>query len=252
MRVVRLSKKFNFGRITLSLLFTLAALVSASACGVGQAGFSGQIGDQGFAPNGTVFAFSDALKPAPDLSGRDKVRLNVLLTYAAFDPGQDLQFKSAADLADLQHSIEISDWLSLSWKNRDKLGSDTRFTDVLLAADSDGHYSESDDTADARSDDFSARFALARQPLQPGASYADYKPFASRALVTVDLKKAQLDPGGLLQGTLTINIERGADDPAEAKTGSLSGEFTAAIIGERVAEKNCSTLDLYHIMQVPR
>lgn len=251
MPVVRWIKKPVL-RHLIFLWSVLMSLLLVSACGVGQAGFSGEVNGQNFAPNGTVFAFSDALKPAPDLSGRDKVRLNVLLSYAAFDPGQDLQFQSGADLADLQHSIEISDWLSLSWKNREKLGSDTRFSDVLLAADSDGHYSESDDTADARSDDFRARFALARQVLQAGSSYADYVPFASRALVTVDLKQAQLDPGGLLQGSLTISIERGADDPAEAKTGSFTGKFSAAIIGERIAEKNCSTLDLYHTMQVPR
>lgn len=237
------------GVLRVALIFVAFGV---GACGVGNAGFSGQIGEQGFAPTGTVFAFSDALKPAPDLSGRDDVRLNVVLTYAAFDPSQDLQFKSGAELADLQHSIEISDWLSLSWKDRDKLGADTRFTDVLLAADSDGRFSESDDTAEARSDGFSARFGLARSPLNPGASYADYQPFASRALVTVDLQEAQLDPGGVLSGEMTIKIERSGDDPAEAKTGEIKGQFSAQVIAERVAEKNCATLDLYKLMQVPR
>ncbi len=242
-------------RLQLRLVTSLAAAsmwLLFSACGVGQAAFSGQVGGQGFSPDGTVFSFSDALKPAPDLSGRDKVRLNILLSYAAFDPAQDQQFHSASELVDLQHSIEISDWLSLSWKNRDKLGTETRFTDVLLAADQDGHYSESDDTADARSDDFSARFSLARQALQAGASYADYKPFASRAVVTVDLAQAQLDPGGLIQGHVTISIERGADDPANASTGAFTGDFSAQVIAERIAEKNCETLDLYKLMQVSR
>ncbi|MFH1812018.1 MAG: hypothetical protein ABIJ09_24985 [Pseudomonadota bacterium] len=228
------------------------ALVVATGCGVGSASFSGDIGDRSFAPVGTVFAFVDALEPAPELKGRDKRRVILAMTFAAFDPSVDQEQLSATELADLAHAIEIHDWLSLRWEDQREVQGGAQYDDVLLAGDQDGRYTDADTTADGRSEGFDARFGLAREALAPGASYTDYKPFATRSRVGVHLESVDLEQAMEIQGSLTIQVERAESDPADARVGTVEGSFVARVIGERVAEKNFETLQLYKLLEVQR
>ena len=234
--------------------FTLCipALLVATGCGVGSASFTGSVGERSFAPVGTVFTFVDALEPAPELKGRDKRRVVLAMTFAAFDPALDQEQLAATELADLTHAIDINDWLSLRWEDQRELQAGAAYDDVLLAGEQDGRYADSDATAEGRSQGFSARFALAREALQPGASYTDYKPFATRARVTVHVESLDLEVDREVAGTLAIKVERVDSDPADARVGAVEGEFRARVIGERIAEKNFETLQLYNLLEVQR
>lgn len=46
--------------------------------------------------------------------------------------------------------------------------------------------------------------------------------------------------GETLSGTLVIRIERADDDRQDAKTGEITVEFDASVIGEAIAECNSS------------
>jgi hypothetical protein len=200
---------------------------------------------------GTVFGFADALEPEPELKGRENPRVILALTRASFDPGQDQEQLSGAEIADLRHAIEIDDWMSLWWERREDVVEGASFTASLLAGERDGRYSEDDATANQDSG-FRPRFGLARQGLAAGASYSDYRPFAARATVTVRLEEVNLDSGGQVRGRVTLQVERVEGDPANARSGTIEGDFSAAVIGERVAEKNFETLDLYTLLEVSR
>ena len=237
-------------RIFTGIPAALLVLTWLGACGVGSGSFSGDIGGRAFHPEGTVFGFVDALEGAPELKGRDHPRVIAALSWVAFDPAYDLEHSSGTEIADLTHAIEVNDWLSLRWDDRDDVSSGASFTDTLLVGRIDGHYDDSDSTAEGRSDGFAARFGLARETLEPGASYSDYRPFGTRAVVTAHVEEVDLEPGGQLKGKVTIKVERIQSDPADARTGTVEGEFAATMVGERIAEKNFETLDLYELLEV--
>ncbi|MBN2360588.1 MAG: hypothetical protein JXR83_14120 [Deltaproteobacteria bacterium] len=230
----------------------LAAVAVTAGCGFGEVAFSGDFGGRPFRPDGTAFGFVDALERVPELKPRDRQRAIAVATFAAFDPTVDQEQLPGNDLVDLRHAIAVSDWFSFWWRDRQQVVAGSSFTDVVLIGDSDGRYEDSDSTATGRSDGFQARFAVAREELGAGASYADYRPFGTRAVVTVHLTEASLDVGGRLRGSATFRIERLDSDPADAATGSVGGEFSAPIVGERIAEKNFETLDLYNQLEVSR
>lgn len=239
-------------RIYAQLGLSLAVMALLVGCGFGNASFSGDFSERAFHPEGTTFGYVDSLEAAPELRGREHPRVVAALTFAAFDPAVDQERLSGREINDLKHAIEISDWVSLWWKQRDQVSQGSQYTDVLLVGGQDGRYDDSDSTASGRSDDFRARFGIAREPLAPGASYSDFRPFGTRAVVTVHLSEVDLGDGGRLAGKLTLKIERVDSDPANARTGTVEGEFSAPLLGERIAEKNMETLGLYGLLEVRR
>lgn len=230
----------------------LGASLLTLGCGYGNGSFTGDIGGREFRPVGSIFGFVDALEPAPELKGRSQPRVVVALTYVAFDPSVDQEHLSGTELADLAHAIEINDWASLWWQDRDKVTKGSSFTDTLVMGSTDGRYDDSDATTEEGDQAFQARFGVARETLEPSSNYSSYQPFGTRAVVTVHLKEVNLESGGKVAGQLTLTVERVESDPADARTGTVEGEFSATMIGERIAEKNFETLDLYRILGVNR
>lgn len=237
---------------TRAIAGALAAVLWLAGCGYGDVAFSGDFGGRAFRPDGTAFGLVDALERPPELKPRDAARVIAVASFAAFDPTTDQEQLPGSELTDLRHAIEVSDWFSFWWRDRQQVVAGSSFTDVVLIGDSDGRYVDSDSTATGRSDGFQARFGVARESLSASASYADYRPLGTRAVITCQLTEANLDVGGLLRGSATFKVERLDSDPADAATGSVSGEFRAPIVGERIGEKNFETLELYEQFEVSR
>jgi len=237
---------------TRAIAGALTAALVLGGCGYGDVAFSGDFGGRAFRPDGTAFGLVDALERLPELKPRDPARVIAVASFAAFDPTADQEQLPGSELTDLRHAIEVSDWFSFWWRDRQQVVAGSAFADVVLIGDSDGRYVDSDSTATGRSDGFQARFGVARESLSASASYADYRPLGTRAVVTVHLAEVDLGTGGQLRGNATFKIERLDSDPADAATGSVSGEFSAPLVGERIAEKNFDTLDLYGQFEVSR
>lgn len=212
-------------------LFALPLLLT-SACGTG-AKITGDVAGFGFDLR-TVYAWLDATE-SDQMDGRivyttrDRKTLRVVMSGASFDPEQDMRFMSASELQDLGRENTNNGSISFNVTNFDAVTNGL----VLISPREDG----TED--DPRLTSINHRYA--QQPLEPDAVYpAEVIGFGSRETYQLTITEAGKARGETFSGTLVIRIERDDDDRQDARTGEITVEFDASVIGEAIAECNNS------------
>lgn len=214
-----------------ALLGATALLVSA--CGSG-AKITGDVAGFSFELS-TVYAWLDATETDQEdgrivFKTRDRKTMRVVLSGASFDPEADVRFMSAAELLDLSQENTRNGSINFNITNFDAVTAGL----VLDNPREDGN----DDDA-PRLTSVEHRFGLRR--LESDAVYpAEVIGFGRRVSYRLTIEEPGKARGETLSGTLVIRIERADNDRQDAKTGEITVEFDASVIGEAIAECNSS------------
>lgn len=234
-----------------------AAVAGVAACALGPPSFFfGRINGAFFEPTGTVWAWSDALTPAPELQSRSPGRFSMVGVYAYFDSKQDQGSLSGSQLEDLKHEIHSNDWVALQWDDLGKVENGEKFTAVLVRDTTENIYRVTDTTAMDGTAGFTARVRFRRGTLPRGAAYKcptpsppllcrAYVPLGGRLRVEVELQSVNRAQDGNVRADVTLKVEKANGDPDDVQTGEFTGTLSASVASERVAEANMDVLDLF-------
>ncbi len=217
---------------TLNPALLALPLVLTTACGTG-AKITGDVAGFGFELR-TVFAWLDATESDQEdgriiFTTRDRKTMRVVLSGASFDPESDVRFLSAGEVFDLERENSINGSITFNITNFDavtegsvlhsprdeEMGEDPRLTSV-------GHQ-------------FAFKRVEADAVLPP-----EIIGFGSKVSYQLTITKLGKVRGETLSGTLIIRVEREENDRQDAKTGEITVEFDASVIGEAIAECNSS------------
>ncbi len=221
------------------LLSVVCSLILLSGCRFGGASFTGDLGGQAFEPGGTVFAYVD--ESDDNFVAEDRPRVVVVMTWIVFDPTLELNDRSGSDLEDMSHEAALRDAMALVFDDQGDVISNASFTSIREGDDELGN------------GDLAARIHLTPERLDGSSTYSAFQPFASHVEVDASISAANFDEGlgQELRGALSVELSRTDRDPGDARIGSVSGEFVAPLVNERIAEQNLSLLDLDVLVGVP-
>jgi hypothetical protein len=220
-----------------AVLVVLVALAGAG-CRFGGASFEGLLADRPFEPTGTVFGYVDAHDEALVVDDTDPP-VAIAATWLVFDPTSDLADLDGSELESYAHELRLRDALSLVFAKRSDVGLGAAFTSTVEAG------AETGDGA------LRARVHLAPERLDASKTYADFVPFAGRRVVRVEIDEADFDNLRSIAGRLSVSYVRADGDPEDVKEGSVSGEFRAPLVDERIAERNLSLLQAQEPIGLP-
>lgn len=209
------------------------ALCAATGCGGGGATVTGDVGGYSFVLN-TIFAWIDATDADSDQStgkiiykAKPVKSLFLVFSGAFFDPEEDQRFVSVEQRLELDHQTQLNGQISAQIGDSDKLT-----TGMELVQPSMGNPMGPSFNA-------SHRFGLVQ--LQGDAVFpAEAMQFGGRTTYKLTLDQLAQEPGKSVSGKLVISVEREDNEPAGVITGSVTVEFDAPIIHERIAECNQS------------
>jgi len=228
---------------------TAVGVIVASLCTAGCLQMSMASGTLGrsFAPweFDTQFAFWDShdyevdggklvLKERP--IERDGHFLNIRLYGFAFNAGEDRRLWSAQEWRTWRTGNATEPLLLISVRQADQLkdGDEIKFdsNDVL--------------NTNTREPHMTLTYSPGEPPLNSGSEYPDeVKPLGSRVIakLTVTKLEEQAGFGRTLGGTIEYERDKAATDPDDVVTGKFEVNFSAYLIGERMAECNDQTTE---------
>jgi hypothetical protein len=220
------------------LSLVVAAVLGSSGCRFGEAHFESTVPERAFDPAGTVFTYVDEHDDA--LEAENNPRVVVALTWIVFDPRADLNDLEGSALADYSHELKLRDALSLVFDAQGDIENDAQFESHVVGGEEQG---------DGR---LTAKVHLAPERLDYDSTYGDLKPLASTRTTKVTITADELgESAARLAGDVTVNFERGVDDPGDALEGTFTGSFIAPLVDERAAEQNLALLDVSDVMGLP-
>jgi hypothetical protein len=205
--------------------------VLTAACG-GGASVEGQIGGRSF-QLATVFGWIDATEAEVDPSAgkiifkaRSRKDLHVVMSGATYNPEQDVRFLTAAELADIGLQQVQNGYVELRVTNFDAVGAGAILTDP-------------DPNGGGDAPELDANHRLAAVRVEADAIFPmEALLFGSRTTYTLTVEEVGRASGESVSGTLVISVQRADGDPTVVQTGSITLDFTASLIGERIAECN--------------
>ncbi|MBN2360589.1 MAG: hypothetical protein JXR83_14125 [Deltaproteobacteria bacterium] len=212
------------------LLPTALVLLAVAGCGYGAVSVEGTFDGERFAPTGTVFAVLDAHVEEPRPGGgiaviaRDDPRLLLFFCQPAIDPDVDFAALSGSEIEELRELVRRGDRVLL----RD-LPTHATVAGARLVLD------------DGRAD-FALLMLAGSAPIAAGDSYADLRPLGRHLSAVLAIERAVLAEKGQLVGALALARDRAADQPANTVTGTVTLQFDAPIVSERIGESNLRVL----------
>jgi hypothetical protein len=200
-----------------------------AGCGAG-ASVEGSVGGFSF-ELATVYAWIDATEADVDqdagkivFSEREDHDLHLVLSGASYDPEVDVRFMSADELIAVSLDEERYGRIGMVVTESQGIANGTVLTDPP-ATDGGPRLNASH------------RFGAVRVEAD-----AEYPPeallLASRVTYTLTIDEIEREAGKYVSGTIVVAIDRADDDPAGLQTGSITVDFSAKLIGERIAECN--------------
>jgi hypothetical protein len=216
-------------RFTLHFLL----LLTATACG----GISGELknGDgvvRSVDLSGAVFAWVD--QSDADLVSWESPRLMLAFTGLSTDTSDDLLELSGSDLADLQLRFATGDIVAMIIPDAARQSGTTTLEADLVP----GAFRCPPLNQPLVSSQAMACFNAAPERLQAGAEFDAFAPIGRKVTLSIKLNEGGRSTGENIAGTLTLTIGRLESDSDEAVIGTISGEFSSELIGERLAERN--------------
>lgn len=210
-------------------LFAPVLLLTAAACGGGPS-IEGEIGTMTFDLH-TVYAWIDATESkVDDMSGKlvftprmDK-DLHVVLSGASYDPEVDARFLSAEDVLEIDREEVRNGSIGIQASKFDSLAMGMQLSDPMMGGD--GPHMNASHRFAAQRIDADATYPMAANTL------------GSRTQYTMTFDELGREPGESISGSLVIAVVAGDNDPAGVVTGSMTVDFSAPLIGERIAECN--------------
>lgn len=204
----------------------------ALSCGYSAISSEGDFGGQAFVPTGTVFALVDAHSWQNDDQGiarvepRRRPSLKLLMCEAAIDPDLDFMSLSGSELLALRQTFLHSDRVYID--NLD-----------LSLLEVGAHLS-----AGPNDDDFAIQALAGEQPLSGADLDSPERPLGRILRASLVVEAVDLNPGGTLQGQLTLVRSSAPEQPATTLNGQVILRFNAPLVGEQIGESNLKALGL--------
>lgn len=221
------------------LLWTLSltALFALGGCRFGSAAVTHDFEALSFAPNGTVFAYVDERDAFH--ADKETPRVVVTGTWLVINPNADLSDLGGAELDDMQHEYTLREAFALVLDDQADVDDNADFSLIT----------EGDVVVDGGG--MSLQLHLPPERLDAASRYATFVPYGSRRVVDVDIEEVIFGDGGVVRGSVIVDIERSERDVSDAKTGRIELSFTAPLVDELIAEKNLATLGAPDVVAVP-
>lgn len=227
-------------RVLMNGLMIAALAMTSSACilfQTGSANTTGSIGNREVSVGGTVYAWWDLTSYDVDDNGHlfkqtrdseDQV-LHIQLYGYGFNPREDQRFWSWEDQIKFHYELSQHDQMQFSVNEAGTLNNGARLT----------YNNEEPPSAGEGPFLSSVSFSAAPVKVNESNDYPDtVKAMGTRNLVTLELKEVEREPGKNIAGSFEIKIEKSDSDDASVATGTLTGDFSASIVHERLAECN--------------
>jgi len=213
------------------VLFCLS--LGVTACG----GVSGELSNntgvnRSVDLSGAVFAWVD--QSDSDLLSWESPRLALAFTGLSLDPSSDLLSLSGSDLADLQLRFATGDVMAILIPDASRQsGAQTLEAELVPGAFRCPPLNQALINSQPL-----ACFSAAPETLDSTAEFDGFAPIGRKAKLTLSLNEGGRKTGESISGTITLSIERLDSDSEQAVIGTITGSFSVALLGERLAERN--------------
>lgn len=228
-------------RVMTSLLAAGALAMASSGCiffQTGSANTSGSVGDREVSLGGTVYAWWDLTTYDIDDNGNlfkqtrdsaDQV-LHIAMYGYAFNPREDRRFWSWEDQLKFYYESEKQDQLFFDVYEAGGLNNSARLN----------YNNEEPPTAGEGPFMGEPSFSPAPVKVNEGNEYPEtVKYLGSRRIYTLELTQVEREAGQNIVGSFELKIEKSdSDDGGSVVTGTVTGDFTASVVHERLAECN--------------